>query len=76
LRVPQDLSVTGFDDTYVATRLYPPLTTIRQPIREMGIAAVGQLLGLIEGAAPGVIRLGHRLVERQSATAPGRVGKP
>lgn len=75
LRVPGDLSITGFDDTYVATRLYPPLTTIRQSIREMGHAAVGQLLGLIEGVPPPpVIRIAHRLVERQSAGPPAKAG--
>lgn len=71
VRVPHELSICGFDDTYVATLLYPPLTTIRQSIREMGHAATGQLLGLVEGLAPPqAIRLAHQLVERQSATAP------
>jgi LacI family transcriptional regulator len=82
LQVPGDLSITGFDDTYVATMLYPPLTTIRQSIREMGYAATGQLLGLIEGAAPvAALRIAHQLVERQSAgppraAAPRKGGKP
>ncbi len=77
LHVPGDLSVTGFDDTYVATRLYPPLTTIHQSIREMGHAAIGQLLGLIEGATPQpVIRMAHRLVERRSAGPPRLPGGP
>lgn len=68
LRVPAELSITGFDDTWIATMLYPPLTTIRQPIREMGHAATGQLLALIEGLAPPpTLRFAHRLVERQSA---------
>jgi LacI family transcriptional regulator len=68
LRVPQELSVAGFDDTWIATMLYPPLTTIRQPIREMGHAATGQLLALIEGLKPPhEVRFAHRLVERQSA---------
>jgi LacI family transcriptional regulator len=72
LRVPADLSITGFDDTYMATMLYPPLTTMRQSIRDMGQAAVGQLLALIDGAMPPrTIRIAHRLVERQSAAAPG-----
>lgn len=71
LRVPADISVTGFDDTQVASMLYPPLTTVRQSIREMGRAATGQLLGLIDGLTPPQsIRIAHQLVERQSATAP------
>jgi len=70
LRVPADLSVTGFDDTWIANKLYPPLTTIRQPIREMGHAATGQLLALIEGLAPKQTqRFTHQLIERQSAAA-------
>ena len=39
-RVPQDLSVVGFDDTAVAEILSPPLTTVRQPLREMGRVAL------------------------------------
>jgi len=71
LRVPQDLSITGFDDTYVAAMLYPPLTTVRQSIREIGRAAAGQLLELIEGKSPPLtIRIPHEVVERQSAAAP------
>lgn len=68
LRVPGDISVAGFDDTWIASMLYPPLSTIRQPIREMGHAATGQLLALIEGVDPQqTLRFAHRLVERQSA---------
>jgi len=68
IQVPTELSIAGFDDTYVATMLYPPLTTIRQPIREMGQAATSQLLALIEGLQPPQsIRMPYRLVERQSA---------
>ncbi|MES2257153.1 MAG: LacI family DNA-binding transcriptional regulator [Pseudomonadota bacterium] len=40
LRVPEDLTVCGFDDTPVATTVWPELTTIRQPIAEMARAAV------------------------------------
>lgn len=73
LRVPQDLTVTGFDDTYIAGRLYPPLTTIRQPIREMGHVATGQLLALVNRApGGGAVCIPHRLVERQSAGPPPR----
>jgi LacI family transcriptional regulator len=71
LRVPQDLSITGFDDTYVATMLYPPLTTMRQSIREIGRTAAGQLLELIAGKSPPqTIRIPHQVVQRQSAAAP------
>jgi LacI family transcriptional regulator len=73
LRVPEDLSVAGFDDTYVASMLYPPLTTVRQPIYDMGFDAAHQLLGLMrEGDATGCVQLSHRLVERQTVARPSR----
>jgi len=50
LSVPRDVLVVGFDDVRGARWLHPPLTTIRQPIREMGAAAVRTLMRGIEGA--------------------------
>jgi LacI family transcriptional regulator len=44
LSIPGDLSVVGFDDTPVSRRLWPPLTTVRWPIHEMGRAAAQHLL--------------------------------
>jgi len=49
LRIPQDLSVVGFDDLPVARWVSPPLTTVRQPLAEMGAAAASMLGDLIEG---------------------------
>lgn len=49
LRVPDDIAIVGFDDIALASLCNPPLTTIRQPIREMGYTAVHKLLALIEG---------------------------
>ena len=43
LKVPQDLSIVGFDDTQLATSIWPQLTTIRQPIAEMARSAVALL---------------------------------
>lgn len=43
LALPGDLSVTGFDDTILATRVWPPLTTVRQPVRAMAAAAMEYL---------------------------------
>lgn len=52
LRIPEDLSIIGFDDAPRAANTNPPLTTIRQPLREMG-AAAAQLLGnLARGETP------------------------
>lgn len=48
LRVPEDVSVAGFDDTLAARMTVPPLTTVRQPLREMGRMAVEELLARIE----------------------------
>lgn len=44
LRVPEDLSIVGFDDTPMAARMWPPMTTVRLPIREMGREAAECLL--------------------------------
>jgi DNA-binding LacI/PurR family transcriptional regulator len=50
LRVPQDLSVVGFDDIDLAHCFEPPLTTIAQPTRQMGEKAVQMVLNLVAGA--------------------------
>jgi len=50
LTVPKDLSVAGFDDTDIATNIWPKLTTIRQPISEMSERAVNLLAAHIHGA--------------------------
>jgi LacI family transcriptional regulator len=51
LRVPQDLSVVGFDDTQLARMASPPLTTVRQPLGEMGGVALRTALRLADGQA-------------------------
>ena len=76
LDVPGDLSVTGFDDTPLATTVWPELTTIRQPIAEMAREAVRLLVEQIRsrrgGAEPQVTQkmLKFTLVKRASS-APG-----
>lgn len=50
-RVPADISVAGFDDTFVARAVVPQLTSVRQPLREMGTRAVELLLACIDGSA-------------------------
>jgi LacI family transcriptional regulator len=47
--VPEDVSVVGFDDVPVAGHTEPRLTTIRQPLQEMGAAAARMLLSTLEG---------------------------
>lgn len=64
LDVPQDLSVAGFDDTALATLVWPPLTTIRQPTRELAYAAASLLFGQEKGVIH--TRLQHELIVRTS----------
>ena len=42
--IPRDMSICGFDDTAIAKQVWPPLTTIHQPVREMGRRATEELL--------------------------------
>jgi LacI family transcriptional regulator len=73
LRVPEDVSVVGFDDSEPAKIVSPALTTVRQPLAEMGRMAVSLLLRLLENQrVEGLnIELQTRLVVRDS-TAPPR----
>lgn len=68
LRVPEDLSVVGFDDTQLAKLSAPPLTTIRQPLREMGAVAMRTALRLAAGDVLDShhVELATQLVERRS----------
>jgi DNA-binding LacI/PurR family transcriptional regulator len=50
LRVPDDVSVVGYDDSAFMNCTEPPLTTVRQPIEPMGRAAIDLLVGLIAGS--------------------------
>ncbi len=76
LRVPEDVSVIGYDDIPVASFVDPPLTTIRQPMREVGAKAIGILLQGVTAArssarpAPRGHLLGPELVVRGSAVPP------
>lgn len=57
LRVPEDLSVAGFDDIDLAEATDPPLTTVRQPLQEMGRIAVTQLMRVLDGHEPEALHL-------------------
>jgi LacI family transcriptional regulator len=72
LRVPQDLSVVGFDDLPQAGWSSPPLTTVRQPLSEMGMLAVRTVLRLMNGEqleSPKV-ELATEVVVRDSTAPP------
>ena len=71
LRVPQDLSVVGFDDLYLSQYLEPPLTTVRQPMRQMGRMAVETLLHIFAGPhSTHNLRVEGQLIVRQSTARP------
>jgi LacI family repressor for deo operon, udp, cdd, tsx, nupC, and nupG len=69
--VPGELSVVGFDDIRFARYMDPPLTTVAQPMREIGERTVRLLLEIINGASttPVSITLPHTLVVRGSTAA-------
>jgi DNA-binding LacI/PurR family transcriptional regulator len=67
-RVPEDVAVVGFEDSAVARYAQPPLTTVRQPIEEMGRQATRLLLAKVAGQAGGMhLVLDVELVVRSSA---------
>ena len=80
VRVPQDCSVMGFDDVLPAEVATPAITTIRQPLREMGLEAAERVLKIIKSgtAAPGKARLHQtrpELVVRMSTAPPAKQRK-
>lgn len=68
LNVPEDLSLVGFDDVRYAAHMNPPLTTIAQPMQQIGEGTVRLLLDILNGrtVAPVSVTLPHRLVIRAS----------
>ena len=71
LRVPDGVSVTGFDDSALAQQLWPPLSSVRQPIEEMAAAAATLLIDLIEDehTAARLRGFSHELVIRKSTAS-------
>ena len=71
-RIPEDISVIGFDDNPNSAYLHPPLTTIRQPLHELGAAAVDALDDYSRGVIKQLpeIKMGTELVIRASTGAP------
>jgi LacI family transcriptional regulator len=75
LRIPEDLSIVGFDDSPIATRIWPTLTTVRLPIVHMGRIAVQLLVSNLDRMAmepPGATSVMPSLVVRESTGRPSR----
>ncbi|WP_347241972.1 LacI family DNA-binding transcriptional regulator [Thermus sp.] len=71
LRVPEDVSLVGFDDIAISAYQIPPLTTVRQPVRDIGVALGRALRAVLEGEVPALPRLELALVERASVREVG-----
>jgi LacI family transcriptional regulator len=74
LRVPDDMSVVGFDDVPLVALLTPALTTVRQPVREMGALATRMLLRIVAGETleSARVELTTSLMVRESCAPPRR----
>lgn len=73
MAVPEDCSVVGFDNSYIAEITYPRLTTVAQPVKTIMRKVFSLLDEALRGeASPGVYRLKTRLVVRDSTAPPGR----
>lgn len=55
-RIPDDVALVGYDDSAIARHMDPPLTSVRQPVEEMGRAMIDLLLGEIADRRPAVSR--------------------
>jgi GntR family transcriptional regulator of arabinose operon len=78
LRVPEDVSITAFDDPVSAAHITPPLTTVRQPLEAMGRAAMEKLLRWLRtGDQPNIVDfLPTHLIVRGSTAPPSPDGEP
>jgi DNA-binding LacI/PurR family transcriptional regulator len=65
--VPGDVAVVGFDDHVIARYTSPPLTSVAQPIKQLGREMAKMLVSLIDGEQPGPLILPTRLVVRESS---------
>lgn len=67
IKVPEELSIVGYDDTSIAEFVYPPLTVLSQPLREMGTEAIKMLIRVINGEDNVKSKvLTHSIKERKS----------
>lgn len=66
LRVPEDVSVIGYNDIPTAAHFFPPLTTIRQDTHQAGSLLVEKLFQILDGAVPSSVKLPTELIVRQT----------
>ena len=75
LSVPRDLSVVGFDDSPIATTVWPNLTTVRQPVAEMAARAVSMVVSAVRTKSgkleKDIVVLDHHLIVRDTVSSPG-----
>jgi LacI family transcriptional regulator len=74
LSIPADLSVAGFDDIPLASQVWPPLTTIRQPLRRMAKLAADLLIKRLRGETPDDTALcveAEPIIRQSTGVAPG-----
>jgi LacI family transcriptional regulator len=82
LSVPEDLSIVGFDDTALATSVWPELTTVKQPIAAMAEAALELMIADLRSRQNGAVHksgervLSHAMIIRESSGPPPGQKKP
>lgn len=69
LNIPKEVKIVGFDDSPIASSCNPPLTTVRQPIRELGAEVALSLLAILDGEKVADKLLDVELIVRESTTA-------
>ena len=66
-RVPEDISIVGFDDTWISTLTYPSITTIHQPVQEMCEYAIEAIVKKVKGEkVPSQVVFPVDLIDRES----------
>jgi LacI family transcriptional regulator len=68
IRVPEDVSLVGFDDETFAPYMVPPLTTVRQPDVEIGQTAAKAILDMLQKKKPDLPRFETELIIRESVS--------
>lgn len=65
--IPKDVKIIGLDDIFISSYFNPPITTVKQPIYDMGLEAVNLLIDMIEKRETNLLRVfNHKIIERMS----------